>query len=87
MTNALLTAMLAVMVAAGGLTIVWVARAKTLASRAVAFDVLASTITCGLLVSAAITREGLLLDLAVVLGLLGFMTAVTVARFIERTGK
>lgn len=85
--NAILTAMLMCMVLAGALVTVWIARAKTLASRAVAFDVLAATITCGLLVAAAITTEGLFLDLAMVLGLLGFMTAVTVARFIERTGK
>jgi multisubunit Na+/H+ antiporter MnhF subunit len=43
---------------------------------------------CGLLVDAARSNDGLRLDLAVVLGLLGFLTSVTVARFIElREGK
>jgi len=49
--------------------------------------VLASLITCGLLVGASFSGDGLLLELAIVLGLLGFLTAVTVARFIERTGQ
>lgn len=65
----------------------WIAKPVSLANRAVAFDVLTAVITCGLLVGAAISGDGLLLDLALVLGLLGFLTAVTVARFIERTGQ
>lgn len=72
---------------AGALTTWWIARPNSLANRAISIDVLASVITCGLLVGAAISGDGLLLDLAIVLGLLGFLTAVTVARFIERTGK
>lgn len=62
-------------------------KSEKLATRAVSFDVLASVMICGFFVSAAITGDGLFLDIAVVLGLLGFLTAVTVARFIERTGK
>lgn len=58
-----------------------------LGDRAVAFDVLASVITCGLLVWAAATGDGLFLELALVLGLLGFLTSVTVSRFIERRGE
>lgn len=49
----------------------------------VAFDLLTSIVTCALLVSAAGDGDGLLLDLAVVLGLLGFLTSVSVARYIE----
>lgn len=82
-----LTVLFVLLVASGVIVVAWVPRERTLASRAVAFDVLASLMTCGLLVSAAITGDGLFLELAVVLGLLGFLTAVTVARFIERTGK
>ncbi|MGA1744196.1 MAG: monovalent cation/H+ antiporter complex subunit F [Ilumatobacteraceae bacterium] len=44
---------------------------------------LTSAITCALLVWAASKVDGLNLDLAVILGLLGFVTSVTVARFIE----
>lgn len=86
MTTAL-TVLLAILVASAATVVAWVPRARTLAGRAVAFDVLASVMTCGLLVGAAISGDGLLLELAVVLGLLGFLTAVTVARFIERTGE
>jgi multicomponent Na+:H+ antiporter subunit F len=85
--NATLTVFLVLLVASAVSVVGWAARARTLAGRAVAFDVLASVMTCGLLVSAAITGDGLFLELAVVLGLLGFLTAVTVARFIERTGQ
>jgi multisubunit Na+/H+ antiporter MnhF subunit len=40
-------------------------------------------LTCALLVSAGYLQDGLLLDLAIVLGLLGFIASVTIARFIE----
>jgi multisubunit Na+/H+ antiporter MnhF subunit len=49
----------------------------------VAFDMLTSVLTCALLVSAGYLQDGLLLDLAIVLGLLGFIASVTIARFIE----
>lgn len=58
-------------------------RAGTLGDRAVAFDMLTAVITCALLVSVGRSRDGLQLDLAVVLGLLGFVAAVTIARFLE----
>jgi multisubunit Na+/H+ antiporter MnhF subunit len=45
--------------------------------------VLSAVITCALLVGASRADDGLMLDLAVVLGLMGFLTSVTVARFIE----
>jgi len=85
--NNVLTVFLALLVLAAAITTWWIVRARTLACRAVSFDALASMMICGFLVSAAITGDGLLLDLAIVLGLLGFLTAVTIARFIERTGK
>lgn len=85
--NSVLMVFLAALFVASALTTWWIARPNSLANRAIAIDVLASVITCGLLVGAAISGDGLLLDLAIVLGLLGFLTAVTVARFIERTGQ
>ena len=75
--------LLGVLAAAGVLGVVRVLRPNRLGDRMVAFDLLASIVTCALLVSAAEGRDGLLLDLAVVLGLLGFLTSVTVARYIE----
>ena len=41
----------------------------------------------GVFLATIFSGDGLLLELAIVLGLLGFLTAVTVARFIERTGQ
>jgi multicomponent Na+:H+ antiporter subunit F len=85
--NNVLTVFLAMLFIAGALTTWWIARPNSLANRGISIDVLASLITCGLLVGAAFSGDGLLLELAIVLGLLGFLTAVTVARFIERTGQ
>ena len=58
----------------------------TIGERAVAVDALTSIITCGLLTTTALTGDAWFLDLALVLGLLAFLTSVTVARFIERRG-
>jgi multisubunit Na+/H+ antiporter MnhF subunit len=49
-------------------------------------DALTAIITCGLLVATAFTGDAWFLDLALVLGLLAFLTSVAVARFIERRG-
>lgn len=61
-------------------------RRGTIGERAVAVDALTSIITCGLLTTTALTGDAWFLDLALVLGLLAFLTSVTVARFIERKG-
>lgn len=61
-------------------------RRGTIGDRAVAVDGLTALITCGLLIAAAITGDSMFLDLALVLGLLAFLTSVAVARFIERRG-
>jgi len=60
-----------------------IVKRSSLGDRAVAFDMLTSVITCGLLVGAGVWGEVLNLDLAVVLGLLGFVASLTIARFIE----
>lgn len=69
--------------AAGVIGVLRIVRRSTLGDRAVAFDMLTSVLTCGLLVSAGVTTDGLNLDLAVLLGLLGFVASVAIARFIE----
>jgi len=74
---------LAVLVLAAVVTVVRIMRRSFLGDRAVALDLLTAIITCALLVSAARVDDGLALDVAILLGLLGFLTAVTVARFIE----
>jgi len=77
------TISLGLLVLAGALGVARIVRRTTLGDRAVAFDMLTSVLTCSLLVSAGYLRDGLLLDLAIVLGLLGFIASVTIARFIE----
>jgi multicomponent Na+:H+ antiporter subunit F len=77
------TICLGLLVLAGVLGVARIVRRSTLGDRAIAFDMLTSVLTCSLLVSAGYLRDGLLLDLAIVLGLLGFIASVTIARFIE----
>ncbi|MFN6118871.1 MAG: monovalent cation/H+ antiporter complex subunit F [Actinomycetes bacterium] len=78
---------LGMLIVASAIT-VWrtVRPASSVGDRAVAFDMLASLIQCSLFVGAVSVGDGLLVDLALVLGLLGFLSSVTVARFVERTG-
>ena len=63
--------------------VVSIAKRSQLGDRAVAFDMLTSVVTCGLLVGAGVWQEVLNLGLAVVLGLLGFVASLTIARFVE----
>ena len=81
--NVVAAACLGLLVIAGALGVARIVRRSTLGDRAVAFDMLTSVLACALLVSAGYLQDGLLLDLAIVLGLLGFIASVTIARFIE----
>lgn len=78
---------LALLALAAMLGVASIAKRADLGDRAVAFDMLTSVITCGLLVGAGVWGEVLNLDLAVVLGLLGFIASVTIARFIESSSE
>lgn len=75
-----------ILVLAALLALVRLLRTKSLGDTAVVFDMLTSVITCALLVWAGYEAEDLNLDLAVLLGLLGFLASVTVVRFIESKG-
>lgn len=77
---------LVVLLVAAALTTSRAIRRGTIGERAVAVDALTAIITCGLLTATALTGDAWFLDLALVLGLLAFLTSVTVARFIERRG-
>jgi multicomponent Na+:H+ antiporter subunit F len=81
--NVVAAVCLGLLVIAGASGVARIVRRSTLGDRAVAFDMLTSVLTCALLVSAGYLQDGLLLDLAIVLGLLGFIASVTIARFIE----
>lgn len=82
MTSATTSALVLLAIAAV-VVVARVVRRSTLGDRAVALDTLSAVITCALLIGASRADDGLMLDLAVVLGLMGFLTSVTVARFIE----
>lgn len=84
--NTFLSTSLIVLLIAASLVTTRAVRRGTIGDRAVAVDALTAVISCGLLVGVAITGESIFLDLALVLGLLGFLTSVTVARFIEHKG-
>jgi multicomponent Na+:H+ antiporter subunit F len=84
--NISLTIALIVLLAAAALTTSRAIRRGTIGDRAVAMDALTAIITCGLLVATVLTGDEWFLDLALILGLLAFLTSVAVARFIERRG-
>lgn len=80
------TIALVILGVAAALGVLRVIRRGSLGDRAMAFDLLASIVTCGVLVLAS-RGDGILLDLAVLLGLIGFLTSITVARFVESRSK
>ncbi|MCC6438232.1 MAG: hypothetical protein IT196_24640 [Acidimicrobiales bacterium] len=61
-------------------------RARTLADRIVALDLLLVILVLAIAVGAVRTRERLYLDILVVTSLLGFLGTTIVARFMERRG-
>lgn len=77
---------IAIMVLATVIIVARAVRPGRLGDRAVALDAVTAIITSTLVIAAALDDDGLLLEVALVLGLLGFLTSVTVARFIERRG-
>jgi multicomponent Na+:H+ antiporter subunit F len=75
------------LLAAAALTVWRALRPGVLGDRAVALDTFTAIVVCGMLTASAVTEDHLYLDLVVVLTLLGFVTSVTVARFVERRGR
>lgn len=67
---------------AGVLCVAAALRPGTIADRAVAVDTISSIIVCGLAAGAVSDGDGLFADLALILGLLGFLATSTVARYI-----
>jgi len=77
---------LAIVFVAAALTVWRAVLPVSVADRSVAIDALTAMISGGLLIGAALRADALLVDLALVFGLVGFLATVTVARFIERRG-
>ena len=61
-------------------------RRGTVIDRAIALDGLVSAIICGIAIVAVRTGSGILIDIALVGGLLGFLTLSTIARYVGRRG-
>ena len=74
---------LAILALAGAIGVARIIVRGSLGDRAVAFDMLGAVVSSAVLVAVAANGDGLLLDLAIVLGLIGFLTSITVARFLE----
>ena len=73
-----------ILLMAVALTLFRILRPGELEDRAVALDVLTSVIICGVLVWAAADESGTFLDVALALSVVRFLSAVTIARFVER---
>lgn len=75
------------LLAAGAvLAVVRLVRGPSIPDRVVALDTLLLLLVSGIAVDAARTRQGVFLDVLVVVALVGFVGVVIVARFIERRG-
>ena len=76
----------AMLVLAGLAAVVRALRPGSIADRAVALDLAVVVALNGLALRAATADDDAAIDLLLVFGLVGFITIVTVARFIERRG-
>jgi multisubunit Na+/H+ antiporter MnhF subunit len=61
-------------------------RRGTIIDRAIALDGVISAIICGIAIVAVRSGSGILVDIALVGGLLGFLTLSTIARYVGRRG-
>lgn len=77
---------LAALAVSAALCLVRVWRADGLADRAIALDTITATIVSGVAVVVAVTGDGIYADLALILGLLGFLATVAISRFMTRRG-
>lgn len=74
------------LVVAGGLFVFRLLRGPSLADRVVALDALVVTIVAGTLLHAVRTDSAWFVNLALIVGFVGFVGASAAARFIERRG-
>ncbi|HEX6257373.1 MAG TPA: monovalent cation/H+ antiporter complex subunit F [Euzebyales bacterium] len=78
---------LTILLAAGGLALARVIRrGASVAERIVALDLLLLIGVMGIAVYSVLRDTGVFLDVLVVVSLVGFVSTITVARFIERRG-
>ncbi|MEM9711452.1 MAG: monovalent cation/H+ antiporter complex subunit F [Actinomycetota bacterium] len=79
-------ASMVLLAAAGLLAVGRVVRDGSLADKLLGADLLTIVIASAVAVSAAVTESDAFIDLVVVIAAVGFLAAVTVARFIEKRG-
>lgn len=82
----MINAAFALLVLAALLLIVRLVRGPSVADRVVALDAILVVVVSGLAVNAARTESPAFIDVAVVIGLLGFVGTGVASRFIERRG-
>ncbi|MEX2627863.1 MAG: monovalent cation/H+ antiporter complex subunit F [Ilumatobacteraceae bacterium] len=73
---------IAMLVIAGVLALLAAIRPGSIADRAVAMDAVVAIIISGLAAGSIRSGDGLFADLALILGLLGFLATVTTARYL-----
>lgn len=73
------------MIVVAAALLLWrVVRADSLADRAVALDAITACLVSGVAISIVADGDGLPAEVALVLGLLGFLATVAIARFVGR---
>ena len=84
--NAVTAIAIGMLALAGAINFARAIRPGTIIDRAIALDGVVAAIICGLGVTAVRLQSGGLIDIALVGGLLGFLTLTTVARYVGRRG-
>lgn len=82
--TAVMVLCLTLLVVAAGLCLFQALRSVGVVDRAMALDTLTTVIISGLAVRVAVDHDAILVDVILVLGLLGFLTTATVARYLGR---
>lgn len=77
----------AVLAVAAGLALARLIRGPSVLDRVVAMDVMLAVVVAGIATEAAYSRDATALPVLVVLSILGFTGAVSVARFATRGGR
>jgi multicomponent Na+:H+ antiporter subunit F len=80
------TIALGLLALASALCLVRAFKPSSIIDRAIALDGVVSAIICGVAIGAVQTGNNTLVDIALVGGLLGFLTLSTIARFVGRRG-
>jgi multicomponent Na+:H+ antiporter subunit F len=84
--NAVTAIALGMLAVAAAVCLARAIRRGSIVDRAIALDGVVSAIICGVAVAAVRSGSGILVDIALVGGLLGFLTLSTIARYVGRKG-